>query len=437
MVSAVVELREEFDEEAPSPSFVHLRDIDGDVAEWWCHYILGQPSGINTFPLLEQLEQIIPRLLPLSKEHNHDLAFRMRALQVWQEFLADPLHVEVDSFSKLAERFEKVTTQDYQHVLRSLQVLGQLLVLRLVCIQRDDPEQITQARNSYTDHLTKIYDKEEIPEPLLAVAIEEEEEEGSGHQAIANLVEDKQSPFGAFQVQEALRKLLLKWCNELETPRFIQLGYRRVLLEEEEEEDFPMTQESHSYNTRSRQSTEPKSHEKQQKLFDDDDDDSDETEEIKHQQSDETWIGGRDSEDVKVVWSHKSKKRGRGRSSPRIPPPLMRAFSSSSSDEDLHDRKRSKSMPSTLTNTATTTNRKRGRVQLKTSRSRSVSAPRAYKKKKPLPEQVTDAIRNGVAKYGHGNWTIIQKRSGGILKHLTGADIKEHAMRLAELGMLG
>jgi hypothetical protein len=437
--AALVELREEDDEEASSSSFVHLHDIDCDVAEWWCHYILGQPSGIDTFQLLEQVEQIIPRLLPLSQEHNQNLVLRMRALQVWQEFLADPLHVEVDPFSKVGERFEKATTQDYQHVLRLLQVLGQLLVLRLVYIQTDDPEQITKARNSYTDHLTKIYDKEVIPEPLLAVAIGKEE--GSGHQAIANLVEDKKSPFGALQVQEALRKLLLKWCNELETPRFIQVGYRRVVLEEEEEEeDLPMTQELHSYNTRSRQSTGSKSHQQQQKQKqnDDDDDDSDETVEIKDQQSDETWIGGRDSEDVKLVWQSKSKKRGRGRSSLRIPPPVMQAFSSS--DEDLHNRKRSKSMPPTSTNTTTTittTNRKRGRAQLKTSRSRSVQAARAYKKKKPLPQQVTDAIRKGVSKYGYGNWTIIQKRSGGILKHLTGADIKGNANSLAEQGLLG
>ncbi|CAJ1965327.1 unnamed protein product [Cylindrotheca closterium] len=51
----------------------------------------------------------------------------------------------------------------------------------------------------------------------------------------------------------------------------------------------------------------------------------------------------------------------------------------------------------------------------------------------PTRADVLEAISQGIATYGFGNWTMIQKRSGGILKHMTGTDIKKAAEEVTAL----
>mmetsp|Transcript_32472 Transcript_32472/g.78826 ORF Transcript_32472/g.78826 Transcript_32472/m.78826 type:complete len:654 (+) Transcript_32472:62-2023(+) len=53
--------------------------------------------------------------------------------------------------------------------------------------------------------------------------------------------------------------------------------------------------------------------------------------------------------------------------------------------------------------------------------------------KMPTEADILEAISRGIGTYGYGNWTMIQKRSGGILKQLTGSQIKEKAESLTAL----
>ncbi|KAL3939837.1 MAG: hypothetical protein SGBAC_005515 [Bacillariaceae sp.] len=106
-------------------------------------------------------------------------------------------------------------------------------------------------------------------------------------------------------------------------------------------------------------------------------------------------------------------------------------------DEDRHKRGATYNKQVTHRRSSGPTRRTRIEVRKKPSAKRSLShgssiakkEVRKKQKRKPVPteEDVLEEIRQGIATYGYGNWTMIQKRSGGILKHLTGSQIKEVA----------
>lgn len=75
------------------------------------------------------------------------------------------------------------------------------------------------------------------------------------------------------------------------------------------------------------------------------------------------------------------------------------------------------------TNKSRVTHNQRARSQEPSTRK-----PVRKKQKKTTTEaDILQAIQQGVATYGYGNWTMIKKKSGGILKNLTGSQIKQMA----------
>lgn len=402
MPTAVDMLQDRNEEEA---AFVHLHDIDCDVAEWWCHYILEQPFDVESNPLLEQLEEIVPRLNPLSKRSEKNVILRMRTLDVWYEYLSNPAHLDLTMLHKLCRQFEKAASE-YEGVLRLLRVHKELLLLFENVSKAQTPEQVAEKRNAYTDKLVENFHNEVIPQELSALAAQRKGKDAT-LELIRNLVEGDEYLYGSCQVHEALRELLLKWCNELGCPRLVALGYRTASAEGLV--SLPMIQRSPRSNvTGSSQ---------------EDADSSDTTKEI------QLLNRSRSKETGRLLSSNKKKPRR------TLPPPLIQ--SSSSSEEEMTARKRSKSLPSTSSTITAPISRKRGRAALQRRLSnsripgRSVSAARSEKRKRRVTQaQVVEAIKKGIAKYGHGNWTIIQKRSGGILKHMTAAEVRENAESL-------
>ena len=116
---------------------VTLDDIDRDIAEFYCHYILRQPHSVDTQPLFDNLEKLFPRITPLDKSSS--VSIRYQCLVLWQEALwwdtvglvgAD-FDLVKDKLIKLKRKklFQDSHTEEYKQILTSLHVLKHLAIL--------------------------------------------------------------------------------------------------------------------------------------------------------------------------------------------------------------------------------------------------------------------------------------------------------------------
>jgi hypothetical protein len=249
MPSLVLEAEDAVEGEAPEDAentLVSLRQIDEDVAEWWCHYIFQQPLKENVDALFQDLEKVLPRIKPIQKDSP--LGTRFSFLEVWHDFLRGTGSLEGD-FQAIQDKIILLcknlgrSSKDYQHVFKLLNILTQLGTLYKAVVKNVESDLsiedeggtkgINLAEEVYRSKLSRIFGSSKIPDELANIkdtddGYSEGEEKLPAHpilRSIHSICFRVDSPFGLTVTRKEIRSLLLNWYEDLHPPKLTSLGY--------------------------------------------------------------------------------------------------------------------------------------------------------------------------------------------------------------------
>ena len=153
------------------------------------------------------------------------------------------------------------------------------------------------------------------------------------------------------------------------------------------------------------------------------------------QKSPTVWLDSSDDEEYTESYlSRRRKLRKFERAVASMPKPVV-AIPASKDNVESSVEEPVKEVPETTSTTKEIPQKPSAEKEMKDAPQQSVLQPLPQN---PDPRKVKElkAVIQGIHRYGFGNWTIIQKRSGGILRKKTVAQVKNMAIMAEKNGLL-
>ena len=239
-------------------SLLTLKDIDNDVSEWFCHYILHQPIDVDTDAMFESLEILFPRTTPMKK--SSPVTIRYEALVLWQEALyLSKAGLKEGNFTLVMDKlmnfknkhFKTSEPEAFTRVWTMLEIQKRLQKLWLSLDELDKSRTTKRGIDQKVTSLYKAFTKsKEIPSDMLDPYPPHESFNGKMRIRFLRVWTEDQvglgldpyernvPPFAFKNMQKGLQKLLLQWLyTSLGQPTLVKLGYGGLDQEEEEEEE--------------------------------------------------------------------------------------------------------------------------------------------------------------------------------------------------------
>ena len=245
-------------------SLLTLKDIDNDVSEWFCHYILHQPIDVDTDAMFESLEILFPRTTPMKK--SSPVTIRYEALVLWQEALyLSKAGLKEGNFTLVMDKlmnfknkhFKTSEPEAFTRIWTMLEIQKGLQKLWLSLDELDKSrttkrgidQKVTSLYKAFTKSIEIASDMLETPFPPLRSltgltgklrirVLRVWTEQQVGLELGLDPYERNVPPFAFKNMQKSLQKLLLQWLyTSLGQPTLVKLGYGGLGQKEEEEEE--------------------------------------------------------------------------------------------------------------------------------------------------------------------------------------------------------
>lgn len=533
-------------------SLLTLKDIDNDVSEWFCHYILHQPIDVDTDAMFESLEILFPRTTPMKK--SSPVTIRYEALVLWQEALyLSKAGLKEGNFTLVMDKlmnfknkhFKTSEPEAFTRVWTMLEIQKRLQKLWLSLDELDKSRTTKRGIDQKVTTLYKAFTKsKEIPSDMLDPYPPHESLNGKMRIRFLRVWTEDQvglgldpyernvPPFAFKNMQKGLQKLLLQWLyTSLGQPTLVKLGYGGLDQEEEEEEeetsekppsagkraaksqktslveelspapkdttdgdDKMLSSPARSTRSKRKATKSPKSKantstpaavstqkskmegsqskKSMTKSLDKgavvppEEEEESEKENVEAKKVEETkseqkpkqkspmidnsigvpqkrksptiWLDSSDDEEYTESYlSRRRKLRKFERAIASMPKPVV-AVPASKAKVESSVEESVKEVPET-----TSTTKETKEIPQKPSAEKEMKDVQQQTVLQPLPQnpdprkvKELKAVIQGIHRYGFGNWTIIQKRSGGILRKKTVAQVKNMAIMAEKNGLL-